>query len=98
MAPVFAGAIFISASSVHQEVENIHTGVGIGLEQLRVAAARAGNGDESLVLHVKDLCKVAAGCLELVSGEAEVAALRAHVLHLARLSVWLCHLYSFSQQ
>lgn len=97
MAPVSAGAILLPRL-VHQEVENIHAGIGIALEQLRVAAARAGNRNEALVLHVKDLRKVTASCLELVRGEAAIAALRAHVLHLARLSVWLCHLYSFSQQ
>ena len=64
----------------HQEVQNVPAVGALGLIQLGIAAVDTADGDELLVLHVKELGEVAAGGLELVALILGSAALVADVL------------------
>ena len=73
-----------------QKVENVPAVVRLRLVQLRIAAARAGNGDEFLVLNIENLGEIPAGGLKLIRFIRFAAAFLTYVLTLLRI----VHLFS----
>lgn len=68
-------------SAAHQKVQHVPAVFCLAAVKLGVAAARAADGDEFLVLHIENFGKVPACGLELVAFILRVAAFGAYILH-----------------
>jgi hypothetical protein len=82
----------LSRSAVHEEVQNVHSGIRLPAVKLSIAAVGAAYGAEALILYVEQLCKVAARGLKLIRVIGGAAAFGASVLDIVHIVVPFIHL------
>jgi hypothetical protein len=79
--PVRIADRLAASASVCKEIQYIPSVCGISPIKFRIAASGTAYGYEFLILHIKNLGEIPAGCLKLIRFICITSAFRADILH-----------------